>query len=36
MGHGLKLCASRQEQVVDTCKRGNEHSGTIKFRDFLE
>jgi hypothetical protein len=35
-GHNLDSCGSGQGQVVCTCKRGNEPSGSIKCGEFLD
>jgi hypothetical protein len=34
--HGLDLSGSGWEQVVGTCKSGNEPSSSIKCREFLD
>ena len=34
--HGLDFFGSREEQVANTCKCGNERLGTIKCVEFLE
>ena len=35
-GHGLDRSGLEQGQVVGTCERGNEPSGSIKYGKFLE
>jgi hypothetical protein len=35
-GHGLNRYGSGELQVVETCECGNEPSGSIKCREFLE
>jgi hypothetical protein len=35
-GHGLDRRGSRLGQVASTCKRGNELTGSIKCREFLD
>jgi hypothetical protein len=34
--HGLNWSGSEQGQVTGSCKCGNEHSGSIKCREFLD
>ena len=34
--YGLDLYGSGQGQVAATCECGNEHSGSIKYREFLD
>ena len=36
MGHGLDCSGSVQEQVTGRFECGNEHSGSIKFGEFLD
>ena len=35
-GYGLNRAGSGKGQVVDTCECGNEPSGSIKCREFLD
>jgi len=36
VGYGLDRAGSGWEQVVGICECGNEHSGSIKCREFLD
>ena len=36
MGDGLDFGGSRLGQVADSCECGNEPSGSINYREFLE
>jgi hypothetical protein len=33
--HGVGSSGTRQRQVTCCCEKGNEHSGSIKFGEFL-
>jgi hypothetical protein len=36
LGHELDWSGSAQGQVAGTCKRSNEHSGSIRCGEFLD